>query len=158
MACGSRGSARNAFVNAVAQNPYVFNVLLVDAEAPVVTAPRAHLRTRDGWDLPDGEECYHLMVQTMETWIVADPGALEEYYGQGFRANALPAAADLETVQKADVARALEHATRSTQKGPYHKIHHASHLLERIDPAKVEARCRHCHRLFEVLIPVAEGP
>jgi len=79
------------------------------------------------------------------------------YHGQGFRPNALPRAADLETVAKTDFAHALEHATRATQKGPYHKIHHASALLERIDPATVTQRCRHCRRLFEILTGWLQG-
>jgi len=156
VACGSGDAARDAFNHAIAQNPDVFNVLLVDSETAVNGTARAHLQAR-GWHLEVAEERIHLMVQTMETWIVADVATLTNYYGQGFRPTVLPQAADLETVAKTAVANALEHATRDTQKGPYHKIHHASALLKRIDPAMVMQRCRHCGRLFEILTGRLQG-
>ena len=79
------------------------------------------------------------MVQTMEAWIVADSAALSSYYGQGFRANKLPKAPDLETEAKTTVERSLVEATKDTQKGRYHKIKHASDLLKRIDVESVKA-------------------
>ena len=126
------------------------NVLLVDAEGPVNQSPRRHLRDRDGWNLSfTREDTVHLMVQTMETWIVADQAALKSYYGQGFRVNRLPRATNLETVPKTTVESSLGEATKSTQKGRYHKIRHASDLLKRIDVESVKARCAHCQRLFD---------
>jgi hypothetical protein len=59
---------------------------------------------------------------------------------------------DLETVAKDEVAKALEEATRDTQKGAYHKIRHAGDLLKRIDREMVQKRCRHSARLFESVI------
>ncbi len=150
VACGSGRAARDAFINARARSPGLFNVLLVDSEGPVSGTPRAHLIAH-GWTLDGGDGCFHLMAQTMETWIVADVDALKAYYRQGFLENALPKAVDLEVVAKADVQRALEHATKETQKGAYHKINHASALLAKIDPEKVRERCCHCRQLFEVL-------
>ncbi len=69
--CGSRQNAFEDFKNALKANPNAFNVLLVDAEAPVNTTPCQHLKFRDDWDLPnvDDEHC-HLMVQTMEAWLI----------------------------------------------------------------------------------------
>ncbi len=93
----------------------------------------------------------HLMIQTMETWIVADVDALANFYGQGFRDAALPQRNDLEVEPKASVATALHNATRKTRKGPYHKIHHASDLLKRLAPHTVRQRCRSCDRLFATL-------
>ena len=147
--CGGR--AYTAFRTACETGTPGFVVLLVDSEGPVNTSPRAHLAA-DGWDL-DGvdEDQVHLMVQTMETWIVADPEALAAYYGQDFRANALPTRRNLEEEDKTAIAAALDRATERTQKGHYHKIHHAAALLARIDPAKARARCRHCERLFATL-------
>ena len=112
--------------------------LLVDAEGPVTTSSCAHLQSRDGWELDDvPNDIVHLMIQTMEAWIVADTAALAAYYGQRFNANPLPRARDLETVPKTEgLAAALERATRATQKGAYHKIRHASDLLQRIDRPK----------------------
>jgi hypothetical protein len=150
--CGGREEAFDAFVRDVHTGETTVVALLVDAESPVVTLPRAHLQTQDGWDLGDvSDDAVHLMIETMEAWIVADTEALAAYYGQRFSANSLPKASNLETVAKTEVASALRQATRATQKGAYHKIRHASDLLQRIDRQKVRQRCPHCERLFEIL-------
>ena len=94
----------------------------------------------------------HLMVQMMETWIVADPDALKAYYGQGFRANTLPRHQNLEEVSKRNIEQALDRATHGTQKEEYHKIKHAKDLLQRIDPMTVREKCPHCERLFDTLL------
>ena len=155
--CGPRDSAYRGFRNACAQRDGGAVVLLVDAEGPVTTTtPVDHLRARDGWSLEgvDGE-MVHLMVQSMEAWIVADRTQLSRYYGQRFQRNALPRRQNLEQEGKGDVERALYAATRRTQKGAYHKIRHASDLLARIDPAVVRERCSQCDRLFATILRLA---
>jgi Domain of unknown function (DUF4276) len=150
--CGPRQDTFGAFVHALRSGESAVVVLLVDAEGPVIAPPSAYLQAREGWDLrdvPDG--VVHLMIQTMEAWIVADALALATYYGQRFNANSLPKALNLETVPRTRLASALERATRSTQKGAYHKIRHASDLLQRIDRQKVQRRCPSCARLFDTL-------
>lgn len=161
--CGSRHEAYDTFSSARdrARESEII-VLLVDAEAPVkAQTPVEHLRTRDGdeWDLTGvSAKHVHLMVQTMETWIVADSAALSAFYGPGFRANALPSRQNLEEEDKTAVANALYVATKETKtKGRYHKIRHASQLLELIDPGKVRKRCRHCELLFSTLGAVLEA-
>ena len=150
--CGGREDAFRNFRNAVHNSGDDIVILLVDAEEPVSGSARAHLRSRDGWDLGFvSEDRVHLMVQTMEAWIIADPNALVNYYGQSFRQNVLPKTANLETVAKTDISRTLEQATRDTQKGVYHKIHHAKDLLKQIDAYKVRQRCPSCKRLFDTL-------
>ena len=62
------------------------------------------------------EDSVHLMVQTMEAWIVADPDALAAYYGQGFRASALPSRPNLEEEDKDDILSALQRAIQNTGK------------------------------------------
>ena len=95
--CGPRNEAFQRFQNAVNSRDNVVNVLLVDAEGPVKNPTRRHLQDRDGWNLRfTPEETVHLMVQTMETWIVADAAALRSYYGRDFRENRLPKATNLE--------------------------------------------------------------
>jgi Domain of unknown function (DUF4276) len=123
-----------------------------------VTVPSAweHVQKRpgDGWQRPKeaGEDQLHLMVQTMEAWLVADPEALAAYYGQGFRPAALPNQSNVEAVSKKDLQKALENATKDTKtKGVYLKSH-GFELIGRIDPSKVRARCPgHAAPFFEYL-------
>ena len=89
--CGSRDRTLDAFNIALRSHPDAFNILMVDAEAPVTVEPRQHLRNRDGWDLGSvtHDQC-HLMVQVVEAWLVADIEALQTYYGNGFNSNSIP--------------------------------------------------------------------
>lgn len=147
--CGGRNSAFDDFKTAIQSHPQAFNVLLVDAEAPVLSAPWAHLQQRDGWITPSVPDKHcHLMVQLLEAWFLADQDALKAYYGQGFNANSIPGNPNVEQIAKATVMAAMENATRHTQKGKYQKIRDASRLLERISPAVVRAKSPHCDRLF----------
>ena len=157
--CGGRQAAHEAFLNARRRPaPGELIVLLVDSEAPVTAASSAaHLRERegDGWVLTGVPEVHiHLMVQAMETWIVADPDALATYYGQKFGRNALPTRANLEEEPKVDCASKLATATRPTQKGEYQKIRHAADLLALISSEKVRARCPHAETMFSTLSPL----
>ena len=146
--CGGRDAAFKRFRNAANRDDAIV-ALLVDSEGPVSATPTLHLAQRDGWHLQfaDGD-AIHLMVQVMETWIVADVGAVSRYYGSGFERDRLPRHAVLEEVPKADVMRALERATTATSKGSYRKIRHASELLARIDPEVVKQHCPHFERLW----------
>ncbi len=150
--CGSRNETHDRFRNALNYGDGGVYILLVDAEGPVNQSVRQHLQSRDEWDLSAvRDDSIHLMVQSMEAWIVADPSALAKYYGQGFRTAALPKRENLEDAPKRDLKHGLQQATKDTSKGRYHKIKHASDLLKRINDSAVTSRCRHCKRLFEVL-------
>ncbi|MCP4695529.1 MAG: DUF4276 family protein [Gammaproteobacteria bacterium] len=151
--CGSRQNAFGDFKNALKANPYAFNVLLVDAESYVNTTPCQHLKFRDNWDLPnvDDEHC-HLMVQTMEAWLIADIETLKKFYGQGFKENAIPKNPGVEKIDKKQLEPSLKAATRNTGKGEYHKIQHASKLLALLETDKVRQVAPHCDRLFTTLI------
>ena len=152
ISCGAHDEVFKEFKNSPEADAPGIVVLLVDSEGPVNSPPRVHLHERNGWDLSGvDEDCVHLMVQSMETWIVADRDTLSKYYRQGFRANALPSRNDLEEEDKESVADALKRATEQTRKGRYHKIHHAAEILKKADPAKARERCRHCERLFNTL-------
>jgi len=151
--CGPRPEAFESFKMAARSHPEAFNVLLVDSEAPVSRPPWEHLQQQVGWTRPESvrETQGHLMVQTVEAWIVADPETLSDFYGQGFLRNALPGSEDVEVIPKDRLLSSLNHATRGTQKGPYHKIDHGAALLERIDPERVRSRSQHCDRMFREL-------
>jgi hypothetical protein len=160
--CGSRSSTFRDYRIALKQHPNAFNVLLVDAEGPVAAAsPWEHLKNRqeDQWHNPGVEDKHcHLMVQTMEAWLIADREKLAEYYGKGFQESALPATTNVEEIDKDKIAKALTRATRETKKGEYHKTRHAPGILETIRPSELrrKGRAPFCDRLFRTLLAEME--
>ena len=92
------------------------------------------------------------MVQVMESWFLADKDALEAYFGQGFRRQALPANPNVEQVSKQDVERGLERASDGTGKGRYRKGADSFGILERLDPAKVREGSCYAERFVQALL------
>jgi hypothetical protein len=163
VACGSRRDAYDSYCTAIKQGEEA--VLLVDSEDPVVAAhqagdpdkwlPWAHLLQRDEWEKPQGSsdvDC-HLMVQIMESWLLADRVALKKFFGQGFNANALPASQNAtEGVAKLTVYNALKIATKACKtKASYGKGEHSFKLLTKIDPACVTAASPWAKRFVDEL-------
>ena len=156
IACGGRRRAYEKFRSALrnAGDGDVI-VLLVDSEGPVARArPWQHLHERDGWAKPDNaaENSVHLMVQVMESWFLADKAALARFYGNGFRAPALPADPVIEEIPKQDVLDGLNNAARGCTKAKYDKGRHSFDLLGIVDPELVTKASPHAHRLLEALI------
>ncbi|MBI4624650.1 MAG: DUF4276 family protein [Verrucomicrobia bacterium] len=151
--CEGRGQTWNAFQNALQVHADSISLLLVDSEDPITAPdPKQHLAQRDNWPMAGMDvNRVHLMAQCMETWIVADPEALAAHYKQGFNTNALPRRQNLEEEAKPAVYRALESATRQTQKGAYVKIKHAAAILPKLDVGKVKERCPHARRFFDTV-------
>jgi hypothetical protein len=152
VSCGSREATFRDFLKGAQTNPARFNVFLVDSDGPVTGSAWEHLRSEAGWDMRGIEEdqC-HLMVQIMEAWLLADAANLADYYKQGFNARKIPKVASVESVNKVDVLRVLDEATRVTKKGKYDKVAHGSKLLEKIEAGKVRKVADHCDRLFKTL-------
>lgn len=72
--------------------PSVVPLLLVDSEEAVAShSVWQHLRSRDRWNTPAGarDDQAFLMVQAMETWLLADIVALRRYFGTRLRQSAL---------------------------------------------------------------------
>ncbi len=89
----------------------------------------------------------------MESWFLADLGALSAYYGDQFNPAALPSNARIEQIKKTDILEGLKRATsRSRTKGKYHKTRHGFDLLESIDPSKVRAASPHADALIVTLL------
>lgn len=155
VACGTRGAAFNDFCTALKTHQDSFNVLLVDSEGPVRNGDSAweHLRQRDNWDKPSGvaDHSAFLMVQCMETWIVADTDNLQQFYRQGFRRGSLPQRENLEDVSKSDIMSGLDAATSKCGCGKYHKTRHGFRLLETANSETVRRACPECDRLFSEL-------
>ena len=154
VACGGRDNAYDSFKTGHASK-VAKAMLLVDAEEAVTADdPWQHLKLRDGWDRPSGatdEQC-HLMVEVMESWFLADKEALQAYFGQGFRKQALPANPGVEKVSKQDVFRGLNRATQTTGKGRYRKGAHSFDILARLDPAKVRTGSCYAERFVQALM------
>lgn len=157
VACGGRTNAYRQFCTAfsVASDGEVA-LLLVDAEARVtVSSPWDHVKKRpgDGWDRPPDATDDHLqlMVVCMENWLLADKEALEEFYGQGFKKNSLPANPKVEEVSKADVYKGLKNATKDTKMRAYSKGAHSFRILALVDPAKVRGAAPFADRLLNHL-------
>jgi hypothetical protein len=93
------------------------------------------------------------MVQLMEAWFLADPEAVEAYYGKaGFSSKTIGGTQDVEAVPKSEVLRRLKAATKDTSKGAYHKVRHAPRLLELLDASRVTERAQHCRELFDAVL------
>jgi len=151
VARGSRESAYQAYKTAIANGELA--MLLVDSEGPVSKdhsrgdpskwQPWSHLKQRDAWEKPPGTpdtDC-HLMVQVMESWVVADPETLEAYFGKGFDSTQLPGADTLvEDVSKDDIARCLAAAAKKTKKKGYQKGRDSFRLLEQVNGTLVIAK------------------
>jgi len=160
--CGGRRAAHDAFMNARRRpGRGEIIILLVDSEGPVTAAtPTQHLQARpnDQWDLTGvAENVIHLMIQCMETWIIADPEALAKYFGRHFNSSALPRRHNLEEIPGPEVTRALARATQRTTKREYRKIRDASALLRLIEPHKVRRRGASCERMFNELGVLISG-
>lgn len=139
-----------------------FIVLLVDSEAAVAegTGPWVHLKSRDNWDRPQAatDEHAQLMVRCTEAWFMADKEAVQEFFGNGFNRNALPARADIENIAKDDIYKGLKNATRHCNpKGEYGKGRHSFDILALLDPAKVVAASPHARRLVDTLKEKAQA-
>jgi hypothetical protein len=165
--CGGRKEAFDSFCDALKNEPDAFHVLLVDAEEVVTKPLWKHLEARidDQWVAPeeaDERQC-QLMIVAMETWFLADPDAVKEFFKlkKGFDATALPdlpplpmppkVSTVLECMSKDSVNAVLKKATGNTADAQYEKIRHGAKLLARIDAGKVRQQCPSCDRLFKTL-------
>ena len=129
-------------------------LLLVDSENPVAAGHSVwqHLQANDNWNQPLNarDDQAFMMVQLMETWLLADLSSLKRYFGTEFRENALKQWPQLEDVSKATVLNALERATANCATR-YAKGKVSFELLALVNPAFVEAACPHAKALLDRL-------
>ena len=111
------------------------------------------LKVRDGWDKPDkATDGYaYLMVQVMETWLLADLDALRAYFGNDFKPTKIPAWTDLEAQSKQNILDALDKATVGCGAKRYAKGKISFEVLGRINPESVKQKCPHARRLLDFL-------
>jgi molybdopterin converting factor small subunit len=119
-----------------------WNVLLLDREDALEA-----LRRNKGLEGCDPASIFW-MVQIMESWFLADLGALKVLYKSHLNEAALKRNPKVEEISKADVLASLRNATN----GEYHKVKHGTKLLELIDPAKVRNAAPNRDRMFRVIL------
>ena len=152
---GSRNQTFDRFLSALRNaEADELPILLVDSEGPVAAGRSAweHLQASDQWARPPGvgDEQAFLMVQTMETWLLADRAALRDYFGVSFRENRLPSQYNLEDIAKETALQSLEHATADCNKR-YAKGTVSFEVLGRINPDAVSERCPHAKAMLDCL-------
>lgn len=117
-------------------------LLLVDSEDVVQTEHDVwqHLKTRDNWNKPKeaGKNDAFLMITCMETWFIADRGALKDFFKGCWNDKALPKWTNLEKVERKKAFAALVKATANCGERQYAKGSVSFDLLKVIDPAKIE--------------------
>ncbi len=132
-------------------------VLLVDSEDPLsssTTPAWNHLNQRDHWERPLGvsDDQAQLMVTCMETWILADQGALAHIFGSSLRAGTLLPTANLESRTRHETQESLEAATRDCGKRKaYKKGKRSFQILGELDPEVLKRSLPHFRAFIEFL-------
>jgi hypothetical protein len=140
-ACGSRNQAYDSFQTEHLAGKTSYVALLVDSEDAVIDPekPWAHLKSRDGWDCPEGatNDQVFLMTTCMETWIVADREGLKRFFEKHkpcLRISGLPNVDNLESKHRRTVQDALITATQDCA-NPYAKNKGSFEALANTAPA-----------------------
>ena len=129
-------------------------VLLADSETNVPAGSCVWdivaQREGDNWQRPNwaSERHLYLMVMFVETWLLTDPEALQNFFKKNFDAKHLPTT-NLEERSKDNVERALKQATEKCKNGPY-RHGQAHEIIEIVRPERVQT-LRHGLRLFREL-------
>lgn len=115
------------------QFPNDLCVLLVDAETAVPSGSRmwdiVANRKGDGWRRPPWatESHLYLMVHFVETWLLTDQNALQQFFKKGLDLRVLPTT-NLEGRPKHEIETALKRATQRSSKGCYQIAKHTKLL------------------------------
>lgn len=143
IACGDGQSALDRFSRPLPKDEGALRILLIDAEGPVadVAKPWAAIGKRGpGWA---GDDDLYLMVQCLESWIVADIDAVRQHYDTRgkpcFDERKLPKWPDPEGIHRHTVQKALENATANCGE-PY------SHALGNVIIARIRLEVLANHR------------
>ena len=121
-------------------------MLLIDSEGEVLSRLIQRAESQIG-----ATNRAFFMVQKMEAWFIADRPTLSNYFGAGFRENALPQNPNVEEVPTRDIDDALRAATRNCSKQRYMKGRDDVGLLNLLNPAAVYSACPNFARLVNHL-------
>ena len=149
----AKGTPCRDFQDAIKTNPDAWNILLKDSEGPDAGDLSASLCKQNEWSQSHVDSIFW-MVEMMESWFHADKEALQQFYGSGFKKNALKANPNVERISKKDLKDGLSAATKSTRKGDYYdnKTSHGPKLLASINAGLVQEAAPHCQMLFQAVL------
>lgn len=115
-------------------------VSIQGAERVSVSYPWEHLRNEFQAPPGIGDEHCHLMVVCMESRFLADKETLADFFGRGFKTDALPQRVEIEEIAKDEIYRSLDNASAHCKvKASYGKGKHSFLILKAVDPEKVAA-------------------
>lgn len=153
-ACGGREATFEDFVIAHNNGKADYVAMWVDSEDPIVDIDStwAHLKSRDGWDCPEGAGDDQVLFSTtcMETLIVADHRAIKTHYNGKVQDSALPPLHGLETRDRHDVQDRLIRATRGCSNA-YSKGKRSFEVLAKLTPTTLAAHLPSFARIRRVL-------
>jgi hypothetical protein len=155
-----RGNAYERFTKHEKEYPNDLCVLLVDSEMAVSSDSSVWdivtRREGDRWQRPTWatERQLYLMVHFVETWLLTDQTALQQFFKRGFNLRVLPTT-NLEERSKDEINKALKKATQGSPKGPY-RHGQAHEILEIVNPERVKT-LKHGQRLFDCLGSLIKG-
>lgn len=111
-----------------------------------------HLKIRDNWDKPTDALPYQalIMATSMETWVATDREALKAFFGKDLQENALPTLTQIESQNRKEVFKKLEHATRNCSK-KYQKGDISFKILGSPDPTILHQHLTQFQRLKATL-------
>jgi hypothetical protein len=93
-----------------------------------------------------------MMVTCMETWIMADRGALRKVFGAHLRESALFPVEGLERRSRQDLLAALKNATEECGRGKgYDKGRRSFQILAELDPETLKENLSYFRRFSETL-------
>lgn len=134
-----RGKAHRKFSHQKSLHPEALVLLLIDSDDGYSAGDPiwAFLERRDHVKKPTWarEDHVYLMVDCVETWIVADLEALKSHYGQSFNSGALPKQNDLEKVPHSELQSKLEQATRKCRRTYSHGD--SAELIAKVTPGRI---------------------
>ncbi len=137
----------------------IYPMLLIDSEEPIATPSSPsqvwdHIVARWRGCRPPGsaDDQAQAMVTCVETWVLADRGALRHHYGSELQESPLLPETGLEARARGDVQDALERATRNCGRDrSYAKGRRSFVILAELDPETLKLHLPHFVSFLQAL-------
>ncbi|MEM0992848.1 MAG: DUF4276 family protein [Bacteroidota bacterium] len=139
------GKGKLQSINKFKNSKAAFSFLLIDLDNPEDLKEEELHKL----DLAAYSERVFFMVQEVEAWFIAQPEILDKYYGIDLSKKLKNK--DPKQIKKP--SRLLEQLTKKNKiNEPYHKVRHASELLERLDTQQLRTDFEEFDRLIEKIL------